>query len=147
MDTEWTHISSPGSLNPLRHLGHAIANERRREEARRLGRPQWRDWHRNVVVITNGRLLVFDDTWQFIWYETIYELVPTFDHPQSGRYGLSLAFEGEPPPGLFGPYSLTVALLIEYFTDRFEMFTEHPGFQQWLADLTAEPGGSGVTTA
>lgn len=145
-ETEWTHISSPFSLNPLRHLGHAVANSRRQERARREGELRWREWHRNVVTVTNLRLLLYYGVWQSFWYEGFYELEPVFDHPQRGQYGFSVTFADAPRLGLFGPYVLSVLLLIEYFTGRFQLLLEHPGFRQWLADMTVEPPAPGDPT-
>lgn len=142
-DAEWTHITSPFSLNPLRHLGHAVANNRRKERALRESAARWRDWHRNLVTVTNMRLLLYGDSWHSFWYEEFYELEPKFDHPHRGQYGFSATFADAPQLGLFGPYVLTVLLLIEYFTSRFQLLVEHSSFQQWLAVMTGESPAPG----
>ncbi|MEU5878397.1 hypothetical protein [Spirillospora sp. NPDC047279] len=136
VDAEWTHVGSPFGLDPFRHAGHALANGGREERAMRDAVLQWREWHRNLVTVTSLRLMIHHEVWHSFWYEEMDELVPVFDHPRRGHYGLTAAFSDAPRLGLFGPYVLSILLLAEYFSGRFEVLTSEPGFRRWHAEMT-----------
>lgn len=94
-------------------LACAAGNRRRRRDAERAARPQWRSLGVVRVVITDHRLLVWHEG---AWWSVPFENVHTW-HVEDGGTALSLSLHDGGPYRLAGGGTLLLALVLLWLSE------------------------------